>query len=94
MPIGMTESPKATLTATPTANDQETARGAATAARPALDGKRYIARPESTKAVAIAPIWMCELTPNGKMPAVKNNNAAAPNKTRRPPDPANPAIVT
>ncbi len=67
MPIGITEWPKTTLTATPAANDQETARGAATDARPALDGKRYIARTESTKAVATALIWMNEVAPNGKI---------------------------
>ena len=82
MPIGMTELPKMTLAATPAANDQETARGAATDARPALVGKRYIARTESTKAVAMALIWMTEVAPNGKIPAVKKNRAAAPNKTR------------
>jgi ribosomal protein S14 len=82
MPIGMVEWPKTTLTATPAANDQETVRGAATDARPALVGKRYIARTESTKAIAIALIWMRELAPNGKIPAVKKNRAAAPNNTR------------
>ena len=46
MPIGMMDSPKAMLTATPAANGQETARGAATDARPALVGKKYIARTE------------------------------------------------
>ena len=82
MPIGMMDCPKAMLTATPAANGQETARGAATDARPALVGKKYIASTESTKAVAIALIWMSEVAPNGKTPAVKKNSPAAPNKTR------------
>jgi len=82
MPIGMMESPKATLKATPAANGQETARGAKTDARPALVGKRYIPRTESTKPVAMALIWMKEVAPNGKIPAVKNSEAATPSNTR------------
>jgi hypothetical protein len=82
MPIGITESPNATLTATPAASDQETARGAAIDARPADVGKKYIARTESTKATTMAQIWIRELAPNGKIPAVKNSTAATPNITR------------
>ncbi len=82
MPIGMTEWPRTTLAATPAANDQETARGAATDARPALAGKRYIPRTESINAVAMALIWIRDVAPNGKMPAIKKNRAAAPNKAR------------
>jgi len=56
MPIGIMEWPRATLVATPAANDQESDLGASAAAPPARDGNKYIASTAVTKAAAMAEI--------------------------------------
>src|SRR5580765_5672266 len=53
IPMGTRECPRATLMATPAAIDQEIDFLASAAARPARDGKRYMARTAVTNAAAI-----------------------------------------
>jgi len=79
--------------ATPPANDHDTTRGAAADARPALDGKRYIARTDRTKPVDMAPIWISEVSPSGKIPAASNNRAATSSKNLKLPEAPNAPIA-
>ena len=81
MPMGI-RFPSATLAATPAANVQDTIGGATMDASPALEGKKYMAKTESTKASVMAPMCIVEVSPNGKTPAVKKSMAAMFSKIR------------